>query len=129
MASQKEQSPSPNADQAKPNGNPIRTQFLDKPIVCRVLPEFIAGLPEQVAQINNSLEQRDLASLRRMVHQLRGSGGAYGFPDITLLATAAESSIDEKGPFDGICTRVEELVNLVRRVEGYEQTREQCPGN
>ena len=116
MASQKEQLP-------------IRTQFLDKPVVCRVLPEFIAGLPEQVAQINNSLEQRDLVSLRRMVHQLRGSGGAYGFPDITLLATAAELSIDKKDSLDGICTRVEELVNLVRRVEGYERNKEQCPGN
>ena len=121
--------PAPNAGPTKTSEEVIRTQFLDKPVVCRVLPEYIAGLPEQMAHIQDCLDQRDLATLRRLVHQLRGSGGAYGFPDITELATAAEMSIDEKGPLDGVCTRVNELVNLVRRVEGYERTKEQRPGD
>jgi len=110
----------------RPTTDAVRSQFLHKPAVCRVLPEFVEGLPIQVAQIQHFLNQHDMDSLRRLVHQLRGSGGAYGFPDITQLATAAETSIDQQNSLDAISARVEELVNLVRRVEGYEPSKEQC---
>ncbi len=101
----------------------IRTQFLNKPAVCRVLPEYVAGLPQQVDGIRDSLSRQDLISAKRGVHQLRGSGGAYGFPDITRLATAAESAIETKSSADEIVARVEELLELVQRVEGFEEAK------
>ena len=32
-----------------------------------------------------------------------------------------------KAPIDAVRTRVDELVALIRRVEGYEPGKEQCP--
>ena len=37
----------------------------------------------QVAQIQHLLQEQNLAELRRAVHQLKGAGGGYGFPQIT----------------------------------------------
>ncbi len=101
----------------------IRSQYLDKPAVCRVLGEYVDGLPSQVAEIRDMLARRDLNTLRRLVHQLRGSGGAYGFPDITRLATEAEMSIDGKTDISEVSKRVEALLDVVCRVEGYEETK------
>jgi HPt (histidine-containing phosphotransfer) domain-containing protein len=84
-----------------------------------VLPEYIAGLSDQVEQIRNALAQHDLDVLRRLVHQLRGSGGAYGFPDVTRLATIAESAINEKTALEEVSQRVGDLVEFVARVEGF----------
>ncbi len=101
----------------------IRSQYLDKPAVCRVLGEYVAGLPPQVAEIRDLLARRDLSALRRLVHQLRGSGGAYGFPDITRLAADAEASIDGKIEISVVSKRVEALLDVVCRVEGYEEPK------
>jgi PAS domain S-box-containing protein len=101
----------------------IRSQYLDKPAVCRVLGEYVAGLPSQIAEIRDLLARRDLNTLRRLVHQLRGSGGAYGFPDITRLATEAETSIDGKTDITEVSKRVQALLDVVCRVEGYEEPK------
>jgi CheY-like chemotaxis protein/HPt (histidine-containing phosphotransfer) domain-containing protein len=97
----------------------VRSQYLDRPAVRRVLPEYIAGLSDQVEQIRSALAQHDLDVLRRLVHQLRGSGGAYGFPDVTRLATIAESAINEKTALEEVSQRVGDLVEFVARVEGF----------
>jgi PAS domain S-box-containing protein len=115
--------PAANSPVNSPVDRIIRTQFLSNPAVCRVLPEYVAGLPQQVQSIRDSLSRQDLVSTRRYVHQLRGSGGAYGFPDITRLATAAESAIEAKSSADEIAARVEELLELVQRVEGFEEAK------
>lgn len=37
----------------------------------------------------------DPARLRKLVHDLRGSGGSYGFPAITAAAAALEAALKE----------------------------------
>jgi CheY-like chemotaxis protein/HPt (histidine-containing phosphotransfer) domain-containing protein len=115
-------SPTPPPSNAGGNAR-IRSQYLDKPAVCRVLGEYVTGLPPQVAEIRDTLTRRDLNTLRRLVHQLRGSGGAYGFPDITRLATEAELSIDGKNDINEVSKRVQALLDVVCRVEGYEEPK------
>jgi PAS domain S-box-containing protein len=116
------ESPAPTSSPAAPAKGIVRSQLLDKPAVARVLPEYIAGLPEQVAEIRSALEHHDLDSVRRFVHQLRGSGGAYGFPDITRLASDAETAIDQKAAIDTIVAQVQGLIELISRVEGYQDS-------
>ena len=112
-------SPPAAAAAAIPAPGVIKSRFSDKPAVSRVLPEYIAGLPEQVEQIQSAFASNDLTALRRCVHQLRGSGGAYGFPDITRLASVAETAIEEKAALDGIQRCVNDLIDLISHVEGY----------
>jgi len=81
--------------------------------------EFVDGLPAEVQKISDSLEHNDMASLRRIVHQLRGAAGGYGFDPITGPATKAEESIDASGGLTEITIKIKSLIDVVRRIDGY----------
>jgi len=53
------------------------------------------------------------------VHQLKGAGGGYGFPEITETAAAAEQRIRAADSIDAIALKVDSLIQTIRRVEGY----------
>jgi HPt (histidine-containing phosphotransfer) domain-containing protein len=70
------------------------------------------------------LDEKNLEELRRAVHQMKGAGGGYGFGQITTYAAKAEQKVKDGAPLEAIAGQVEELVQLVRRVRGYEAKNE-----
>jgi DNA-binding NarL/FixJ family response regulator len=90
----------------------------------RAVEQFVGRLPDRVRTISRLLDARDLDELHRAVHQLKGAGSGYGFPQITQAAAAAEATIKERGELDAVRREVDALVALVRRVEGYQIARE-----
>jgi DNA-binding response OmpR family regulator len=58
-----------------------------------------------------------LAAIRRVAHSLRGSGGTYGFPDISAAAAALEEADDS-----ALAARLDELVLLLRATTEGEDT-------
>jgi PAS domain S-box-containing protein len=107
------------------NSDCVRSSLAGHSKMKKILAEFVEGLPAQVASLIELLERRDLASLRRVTHKLRGAGGGYGFDRITALAKAAEQGIQEEKSIEDIAARVDDLVQLIRRVEGYDRGTEQ----
>ena len=95
------------------------------PLISTILADYIDGLPEHVLKINHLLTKSDLRGLRLIVHQLKGSGGSYGFPEITNRARSAEAAITGKEPIERIAAEVQSLVELIRRVEGYNRAVEE----
>jgi len=55
---------------------------------------------------------------------LKGAGGGYGFSTISDRAGQAEKLIREQAQFDSIRAQVEELIELVRSVDGYDRRKE-----
>ena len=53
----------------------------------------------------------DLATLAKHVHQLKGSGGLYGFPQITEAAADAEHRVKEHEPLDAVRQGVEAVLS------------------
>src|SRR5688500_14838381 len=51
------------------------------------------------------------ATIRRVAHALRGSGGTYGFPEISAAAAAVEDAEDAV-----LRTRLDHLIALLRSV-------------
>ena len=88
-----------------------------------VITEFVDGLPGEVRKMSEFLEQNDMASLRRVVHQLRGAGGGYGFQSITDLATITERSIDASGQLESTTAQINELIELIKLIDGYDETK------
>jgi PAS domain S-box-containing protein len=105
----------------------LRSELAEDPEMAPFLPGFLAVLPEKVAALASLRRRTDLEELRRVLHQLKGSGGMYGFPQITDSAAEAERRVKEQEPLQAVQAAVEELVRLVRSVEGYDATREQAP--
>lgn len=50
--------------------------------------------------------------------------GGYGFAAITELADKAEHRIKAAEPVDQVAAEVNNLIGLIRRVEGYDHVRE-----
>src|SRR5208282_4397416 len=102
----------------------LAKHYADNEAVQRVLPGYVEDLPKRVAEMSAYLAARRLEELRRIVHQMKGSGGGYGFPDITHAAASAESSIKAHVEIEKIEMSVKELCTLIRSVEGYEPAKE-----
>jgi CheY-like chemotaxis protein/HPt (histidine-containing phosphotransfer) domain-containing protein len=104
---------------AKGASAPITSSLAARPGMMTIITEFVDGLPAEVQKISDSLEHNDMASLRRIVHQLRGAAGGYGFDPITSPATKAEESIDASGSLAEVTVKINSLIDVVRRIDGY----------
>ncbi|MBC8106545.1 MAG: response regulator [Anaerolineae bacterium] len=103
----------------KPALAKVRSSLQDDADMAEIIGDFVARLPKQVELLSSFVKERNLDELRRAVHQLKGAGGGYGFNEITNVARATESGIIADEPFEKIARQVEELTNLLRRVEGF----------
>jgi signal transduction histidine kinase/DNA-binding NarL/FixJ family response regulator len=91
------------------------------------LPRFVSHLPQQVGEIQALLRKESIEQLARAVHQIKGTAGMYGFGAISDIAARAEVIAKAKdGPCDlEMLTReVEEMIGMIRRIEGYDATKE-----
>ena len=84
------------------------------------LDAFIDGLPGRVAELQQMLEQEDLDRLAEVIHQLKGSGGLFGFMPITTQAAAAEEVVLRRMPIERISAEVKVLIALMDRVAKHE---------
>ena len=85
---------------------------------------FVSRLPERVNNLSRLLEENALADLRVAVHQLKGAGAGYGLPEITATAARAETALKESAGLDQVRREVDDLISLIRRVEGYHPEKE-----
>jgi HPt (histidine-containing phosphotransfer) domain-containing protein len=98
----------------------IRSTYVDDTDMADVLAEFVSDLPRQMRELRDLLERENLDGMRRALHQLKGSGGGFGFMPITNAAARAERVILDAAPIAAVRAQVRELIELVERVEGYE---------
>jgi HPt (histidine-containing phosphotransfer) domain-containing protein len=97
--------------------------MMDYPGMLEIIAEFVDGLPGEVQKMTDFLEHNDMVSLRRVVHQLRGAGGGYGFNPITESAIRTEGSIDSPTSSNSVASEINFLLDLIRRIEGYDQKK------
>jgi len=85
--------PEPAATQpAQADGGPIKSQFADDPGMSELIEAFITRLPETADAMAQALANNCFDELRRLAHQLKGSGGGYGYPSLTEQARKLEDS-------------------------------------
>jgi HPt (histidine-containing phosphotransfer) domain-containing protein len=117
--------PAPDAACATPAARqPIRSLLAKHREIARILPEYLTDLPSQVFNLHTFLPEGKMAELRSQAHQLRGSGAGYGFPEITARAMAVEKAVDLNGTPEQLAVLVQSLIDLLRRLDGYDSARE-----
>ena len=92
--------------------------------IMAIIPEFVAGLPGRVSKMIDLLEHNDLPELKKIAHQLLGTCGGYGFAPVTEPARTLEQSIKEDQPLELITRQVQSLIDVIRRIDGYEESKE-----
>ena len=77
---------------AQADGGAIRSQFADDPEMSELIEAFVARLPETADAMAEAMANNCFDELRRLAHQLKGSGGGYGYPSLTEQARKLEDS-------------------------------------
>ena len=96
---------------------PLRSSLMNNPKMRDLLDRFVDQLPRQVAQMRDAFDAGDLEALLDLAHRLSGSGGGYGYPDITSAARAIEASIRNGHDPEDVSAAINALQQLSKRVE------------
>lgn len=107
---------------------PIASDFADDPEMKELVRLFTSELPDRVGAIQSACESREIAVLRRAVHQLKGASGGYGYPIIGQAAKAVEDRLKDitagdEPSWQGIKRQVDQLAALCRRATPTAQRR------
>jgi CheY-like chemotaxis protein len=97
----------------------------ESPIISELLQEgsdmedlvqyFIERLPGYLKGINDAQSAGDMGALKKHVHDLKGVGGGYGYPQVTELAISLEAAL--KDTPEQIESLIEALGRMARRIE------------
>jgi PAS domain S-box-containing protein len=82
---------------------------------------FLASLAERHPRMSAALKQQDATILKRETHDIKGSAGAMGYPDLTARAAAVNRLLRQPAPdweeiaraWQALDARIKELVNTV----------------
>ncbi len=85
------------------------------PAFSEIVELFVDGLTQRLDAMLDALQANDMDRLRRLVHQLKGSGGGHGYPTLSQNASALEQQILE-GATGEIAQGLDELAGLVARI-------------
>ena len=80
-----------------------------------IVVQFVDGLSRRLTTMEDALRQADFDALRAAAHQLKGSGGGYGYPVLTELAAKLEKQANA-GSLETCATQINELKELCKRV-------------
>lgn len=87
----------------------------EDPSFADIVMQFVDGLSGRLAIMEQALRTSDLDALRVAAHQLKGSGGGYGYPVLTEEAAKLES-LAKSGAVDDCASKLAELKELCSRV-------------
>jgi signal transduction histidine kinase/CheY-like chemotaxis protein/HPt (histidine-containing phosphotransfer) domain-containing protein len=104
---------SPRPD-AVSSDEPLVSAIGADPTMAAIVSKFTAGLRDRGAAIQEAA-RTGAPELRRLVHQLRGAAGGYGFPAITEAAARLEQSLIDGARPTEVGPQVEEIVQLCGR--------------
>jgi HPt (histidine-containing phosphotransfer) domain-containing protein len=80
-----------------------------------IVVEFVNILSLRAVALTEALAKGDLVTLKRIVHQLKGAAGGYGFPSITEQAKSVEYAMTSAGDGTQLKKAVESLCSLCIR--------------
>jgi PAS domain S-box-containing protein len=104
---------------------PLRSEVAaDEVEITSLLNGFIADLPHQVSRLLKLSAESDLAGLREVAHQMKGTGGMYGFAPITDAAETLEQQLDTADDIQKVDEEIRRLIGVIRRIEGYDAAQE-----
>jgi len=80
-----------------------------------LIPEFLTMTGQDTEILTRALESRDFDKIRQVGHNLKGSGGGYGFDELSLLGHAIEIAAIEKKEGD-VRSRLNEVVCYLKHL-------------
>ena len=98
---------------------PHRSLYADDPLMQPLITDFVARLSQQVTQIRQALAANDPEPLRRIAHQLKGSGKSFGFEPITTHAATILEKLHANLPLQSATPDTTALLTYIEQIENY----------
>jgi len=96
---------------------PLYSELTDEePEIVEVINRFITKLPVQIATINAAFYANDWDTFRDTVHDLKGMGGGFGFPQLSQQAAKIET-LFKRQDYAAIVPAISELNLLLQRID------------
>lgn len=76
-----------------------------------IVPQYLGNRRDDIVKIRSYVEAENYQPVRRLAHQMKGSGGGYGFDRITDIGAMMEQAAAEEN--------AEEIINQVLDLEDY----------
>jgi signal transduction histidine kinase/DNA-binding response OmpR family regulator len=87
---------------------------------------FIDDLPRQVAELEQLQSEQQREAVADRVHTLKGTAGTYGFEGIAASAASLQAAFEAGEAFDAMQQQINDLLQMVRTVEGYDHQQERA---
>jgi HPt (histidine-containing phosphotransfer) domain-containing protein len=101
---------------SSPDGQFIGSQLVrENPSLTGIVLEFVEGLKPRLVRMEDALRAFDFETLRIAAHQLKGSGGGFGYPLLSQKAARLEHGAKTRMLNDCL-EALEELRDLCKRV-------------
>lgn len=105
---------------------PIHSDFESDPDFQDLVVLFVDELGSRVDSIRQAFVEEDVAALRRIAHQLKGSAGGYGFDPIGDAASRLEYELlGDEAAISSLSERVEDLIANCRAAVRPDQRSEE----
>ena len=95
----------------------------DDPDIKPIVQQFVKGIPKRIISMKKSLSESDWSSLCSQAHQVKGTAGSLGFPDLTKRATSLEKALrnDEFNDVDRLLKALE--IEAERAIEDFNELK------
>lgn len=94
---------------------PVRSEFADDEDFAELLEMFTDEIPDRRQRLEAAFNAQSLEELKTLAHQLKGAGGGYGFPDLSVVAARLEEACKNNDQ-DGMNLGYEELQSYLSRI-------------
>jgi len=105
----------------------VAEKIASDPVLRGLTRRFCEGLPETLSQMKRSLDEKAWAELAAAAHKLAGTGGAYGFADITRQAKVLERLAQAPQQEQEIRTQLDRLEDACRHALGFLDPKDASP--
>ena len=89
--------------------------YVDSDLI-ELIPDFLENRRQDAHAIIGGVEQNDFEIIRGLGHNMKGSGGGYGFDAITDIGRSLEQATKDENPPE-ILKLADELATYLERVE------------
>ncbi|MGD0463335.1 MAG: ATP-binding protein [Tepidisphaeraceae bacterium] len=81
----------------------------------KFLPTFLADIPRQTEKLMSAVRDADIAQLRKLLHDLKGTCGLFGLRKVSELAAQSEMRLIETAAIDSTARDIENLSQMLRQ--------------
>ncbi len=96
---------------------PLPSEYQDDQEFLGILRLYVSELPQRVANLRLAWQSGDRQQLAHLAHQIKGAGGMYGYPDLTLQAAALQAAAEGQTSHSQLGQLIDAFAHLVQRIQ------------